>query len=325
MPTASIALLFTLLASFLVAMSASGQRCRQHNKIIIDVSSCGLGNKLLSIVSASLLAITMDRVLFVKWEAGKSCNATYDDLFIVDDKSAHKDVFYPTLNLNFGSQIISSNETLCHISITQHYEFSHWWFLRDKRLFEKLQATCSTINIVANQFFAPYVSIWNREVHHPAIHRLFDDKEDAFSVISKCLFRAHTRLTDAAKDEIGWLSSQPSLTIHARGYYDHGKGSSMVIKCANSLLQQGIINRVFFSTDSEHLTSLASSGIVPSSALMMTNKTLTDTKNLDGYSRDSVHRNEMDSALKGKVIFYFDHLLHYTNLMGQFFDNYNLT
>ena len=97
------------------------------------------------------------------------------------------------------------------------------------------------------------------------------------------------------------LSMQPSLSIHSRGYYDHGKGSNMVIQCANSLLQQGIIKRVFFSTDSEYLTSLASSSVVPPSALIMTNKTLTETKNSDGYSRDSSHRNEMDSAIKGAL------------------------
>ena len=168
-------------------------------------------------------------------------------------------------------------------------------------MFEKLQTSCTTISIVANQFFAPYVTLWNREKHHPAIHKLFDDKEEAFSLISKCLFRTSSRIIYGAKSEIDMLSMQPSLSIHSRGYYDHGKGSNMVIQCANSLLQQGIIKRVFFSTDSEYLTSLASSSVVPPSALIITNKTLTETKNSDGYSRDSSHRNEMDSAIKGAL------------------------
>ena len=93
------------------------------------------------------------------------------------------------------------------------------------------------------------------------------------------------------------LTTQPSLSIHSRGYYDHGKGASLSLQCAKSLLVQGVIKKVFFSTDSENLDIMARS-MIDRDVLVITNKTLSGENLESGKSMDNVHRNEMDSAVR---------------------------
>ena len=58
-------------------------KCPLKKRIILDVSKSGLGNRLLALVSASVLAASMDRVLELKWDKTAKCGSYYDELFDV--------------------------------------------------------------------------------------------------------------------------------------------------------------------------------------------------------------------------------------------------
>ena len=50
-------------------------------RIIVDVSQSGLGNRLLALTSASVLAAALDTVLELKWHRTDACGALFEELF----------------------------------------------------------------------------------------------------------------------------------------------------------------------------------------------------------------------------------------------------
>ena len=53
------------------------------------------------------------------------------------------------------------------------------------------------------------------------------------------------------------------LSIHARGFFDGGKGTSKTLECAKRLLEKNIIQQILFVTDSVQLEDLARNTIAP--------------------------------------------------------------
>lgn len=52
-------------------------------KIVLDVGRSGLGNRLVAIASAAVMAIRLDRELDLIWNKDPSCEEIYDNLFEV--------------------------------------------------------------------------------------------------------------------------------------------------------------------------------------------------------------------------------------------------
>lgn len=64
--------------------------CFYAKKIILDVNKCGsdeettcigLGNRILALTSAAMMAAGMNRVLQLQWAQNAGCGATYEELF----------------------------------------------------------------------------------------------------------------------------------------------------------------------------------------------------------------------------------------------------
>lgn len=61
--------------------------CEFKKRIIVDVSQSGLGNRLLSLTSAAVLAAALDSVLELKWHATETCGALYEGILLFLSKS----------------------------------------------------------------------------------------------------------------------------------------------------------------------------------------------------------------------------------------------
>ena len=60
------------------ALVSDSEDCRTLKKLVIDVGQSGLGNRMLALVSALQLAIKMNRILELKWNKNRGCDAGKD-------------------------------------------------------------------------------------------------------------------------------------------------------------------------------------------------------------------------------------------------------
>jgi len=257
--TLILILIFTLVESLTEIKSVPGrQECKLKKKIIVDVNTSGFGNRLLGIVSTALLAIHMDRALFLRWDNTEHCGAEFKDLFIVDDSMTAFDAFFP---VNDSSKnIVPTRELECSIKLTQYKKFLHFWFLRDSKLLKRLNDQCDVILVTTNQYYAPLLFDMGKRGYY--LKHMFQNSP--FKSLSSCLFRVRDEIRKEAEDILARLNSQGKwLSIHVRGYYEKGYGGynkeydvSYAFKCANKLLQSGLINNVFFATENAELDQL---------------------------------------------------------------------
>ena len=59
--------------------------CENKKKIIVDVDTSGLGNRLLGLTSSAMLATALNRVIFLRWDRTEACGSTFPELFIHED------------------------------------------------------------------------------------------------------------------------------------------------------------------------------------------------------------------------------------------------
>ena len=270
----------------------------QRKKIIVNVGFSGLGNRLLGLTSTALLAVLLDRSLFLTWMHTPSCGATFSELF-VHYSDASSGVFYHSNDTEFVGGVIGKgdpneamllNHTECRLRLDQTNNFNHFWFLQDPVLFQRLQNECDVIHIQTNQYYAPMLYILE-----PRLKYLYTTSP--FEYFSKCLFRIRYDIAKRAKRDISKLKGK-WLSIHSRGYYDSGKASMKALKCANRLLSIGLIDRIFFATDAEDLHALAVKSI-PAHALFFYNKTLVPREILGNAKLEGQYiRSQMTDAIR---------------------------
>jgi len=271
--------------------------CHKKKKIIVDVNGSGFGNRLLGIVSTAILAVHMDRALFLRWDNTEHCGAEFQDLFQVDPSMTRHDAFFP---VNDSSKnILPSREIECSIKLTQYKKFLHFWFLRDIKLLKRLHEQCDVILIATNQYYAPILFSLGKRGHY--LRHMFQNLP--FKSLSQCLFRIREDIKHQADISIKKLNEEGKwLSIHVRGYYEKGFGgykkvhdASDAFICAKKLLDKGIINNVFFATESAEMDQMIRK-YVPFEKIIRTKKSLIGSKELEREGGFEI-RKEMQQAV----------------------------
>ena len=281
-----------VIVSLCIFSAHARETCLTKKKIIVDVDTSGLGNRLLGLTSSILLATPLDRLLYLKWERTSSCGSKFYELFITKQSEAFpSNVFFPDITYNATGPMVALNTIECRVRFSQHGKFLHFWFLKDPELLRRLDASCEVIHILTNQYYAPIL------FDHPTFGDMLLQKFSSmpFMTISKCHFRVRHRIVKEAKELVAKKGRARWLGIHTRGLYDSGKGVASALKCAQSLLASGAITHVFYATESAAAEDMAKHAI-SSEALILTKKTLIPP----GHMQHEGHyiRNEMENAMK---------------------------
>jgi hypothetical protein len=80
-------LLSLVLYTSVLTITVCSPGCILKKKVIIDTGTGGLGNRLIALASAALLAIITDRELEVIWKKSEGCDAELGDLFDIKKPS----------------------------------------------------------------------------------------------------------------------------------------------------------------------------------------------------------------------------------------------
>ena len=267
-------------------------------KMIIDVDEGGLGNRLLGIASAALLAMATDRVLYVQWAQSMTMASSFSELFQVDDAMMSYGVFYPE-NRTMGDPNLHGCPPVthkeCKLDFSQRLKYTHFHTLMDKRLTTRLDEQCDVLYITTNQYFAPL--LFENPVYGPKLLKLFPHR-NPFPEISSCTFRTRQDIVDSVKpimeqiNGIGQLDHKPWISLHVRGLYDTGKGLLKSLECIDKMITLNLIKYVFFATESQELLNLVKS-VVPAKFLITTNKTLLVPAGLSAEQEGVFLRHEM--------------------------------
>jgi hypothetical protein len=88
------------------------------------------------------------------------------------------------------------------------------------------------------------------------------------------------------------------MSVHARGFFDGGKGTAKTLQCAQRLIEKNVIQQIFFVTDSQELETQARRTI--SSKYLSTVEKQTVPPDIYKYNRTvegNYIRNAMETAL----------------------------
>ena len=268
--------------------TSSDANCYTKKRLIIDVSKSGMGNRLLAVVSAIIYSISMDRTLELIWERTSSCNASFDELFKPKEVAG---IYYPFIHSGNKFKVkylVEQVKNICNVRFDQNY-FINLQLIHDKELFERFEQNCDVIYIKSNQFWGHL--ILNHEFN-PRIEYIKKIFHSPFSHISKIVFRPENIITNKINAIKKLMKGKTFLSIHARGFYESGKGVRKIFLCANKLLAEKKISYILFITDKHELAQLARTLVSRNDSLIIPVK-----EEVIG-ERDSMSiRDEMDTAV----------------------------
>ena len=233
----------------MVSTASARASCVFQKKLIVDVNTSGMGNRIFAIISATVMAAYLNRELEVNWISSESCQASYSDLFAMGENV---------------KRFVSTSQTLpqseCKLRLSQYKKFLHFWILIDDALLTKLNEECDIIYIISNQWFAPI--FYPRKIDGQSL-TILDKYPSPFKTFMKCLFVPNSNVLDDVGGLMEKFQGVKWLSIHARGFFDGGKGTTKTLECAKRLLEKNIIQQILFVTDSVQLEELARNTIAP--------------------------------------------------------------
>ena len=277
-------------------------------RLVIDVGESGLGNRMLAVVSALQLAMKMNRVLELRWETNRGCDAGYLELFNnlpVMQMVPGKRAWAP---FHIGKSRVQdqamTNETLCKMSFERDFEdringkivhFHHMNILKNKDTYTKVNLGCDIIELRSNVYFDHLVMGSN----------IF---EAPFRDAAMILFKPQFDIQKRADKIVETISKQANgkkavwLSIHARQLFTQGGDLEKSFECANKLMNEGEIHKVFFATDSELLLRDAKNFIDNKEALVTVHnvKRLSNGEYIEGGHDNFKLRN--DEGMKNALL-----------------------
>jgi hypothetical protein len=284
-------------------VSGSPKTCKSLKKIVLDVGSYGIGNRMLAISSAAVFAAMTNRVLEVKWERTPSCRKSFDELFT--PKSSAVSSLQPFI-FNANTQKVATVKVTtksCKVHINEEEEYIHFHFITDKELYERLDTECDVIYMKANNYFAHFLLGEQFGELSRDFRKIFDRP---FNDISNILFKPDKHIIDKASEVRKMLSAGNKrwLSIQAHDMSKQGKlkhldyeSIEQAFHCANKLLKDKDIDYVFLATDSAKLEEYAYSLISDQKAYVLVGKSQQQNvlADFDAFSR--LGQSEMDYAL----------------------------
>lgn len=251
-----------------IACKATGDVIVVKKRIVLHLGQSGLGNRLLATVSAVVLSVIMDRVLVLDWGPNRGCAASYLDLFKAKPPNSH---LLPLLNSQShhehveGVQVRRGNK--CYLNLDGHVDlkahnghknrYAPFNVLKSPALFRQLDQECDVIDINSNLYFVHLLlndkldGEYRKYLHnkifirpfHNVVESIFHPRPEIQTKIDSVLQRLK-----GPKGDLKWLSIQARSKM-MKGDDDTSLMSSLV--CANYLLAKGVIDHVFFASDSE--------------------------------------------------------------------------
>ena len=252
---------FTLFLLIIISTSGneSGDNCFYKNRIIVDVSDAGIGNRLLTIVSASLLAFSMDRVLEVKWSRSGTCSALYEELFL-PNRVTHRYIPFlygdeETKKRVASFQSVSHKKSACSLELGRRGS-NHYAILSNTEYFSKLDKKCHIIYLHSKHYFGHFLLSSDYAGDKKILKETF---YSPFARVADTILNLHEDMKQEGRDFLlGRMKGKPWLSIHSRGFYDTtGQSTEKALRAAVQWIQQDIIGHVFFATESSDLILLA--------------------------------------------------------------------
>lgn len=242
---------FLILMNLILPLLGESVSCNYKKKVIIDVNTSGMGNRIFAIISGVALAMYLNRELEINWVNSESCQASYSDLFEISENVMQQGALEPVQKVPL---------TECKLRLSQHKKFYHFWVLVDDELLQKLDKECDIIYALSNQWFAP---IFYTRKMLDRNQTLLQRHPHPFKSFMQCLFVPNSRILDDVAGLMERFKGIRWLSVHARGFFDGGKGTARTLQCAQRLIEKKVIQQVLFVTDSQELEALARRSIEP--------------------------------------------------------------
>jgi len=283
-------------AAFPDFANANAIKCTTKKRIILSVNKCGLGNRMVSLVSTVMLALLMDRVIELDWVNNYFCGASYKEIFHSKPQDNLDHGFRPFIYDN-DDKIPNSMpivEKVCRIYFDQTLNYTHLAFINDKVLFDRLNNECKVIHIQANIYFAHFL-LANEDLGE-RLRQTFHETSP-FHHISQIAFRPDAQMKEQVSNFIQEkFKGKKWLSIHARGIWDTGTHAEAALECANKLIANGDIAYVFFASDSSRLIARATALIAPENLVAVPHEAISDESGnrIDSFK---IRKDGMNAAL----------------------------
>jgi len=290
--------------------------CTYNNRIVLDLETSGLSNRLYALVSVSMLAAVTNRVLEVDWRLDKGTRVPFHELFdVLRSKWGHMKAFMlKELNETDPHILYRSavrNATSCRIDLSQHGGNTPLFFY-DSELFQLVDQSCTVIHIYrANGWYGHEVLnlahlFENRHDHYATelvtrLEKLKTAYPAPFHDFMNFIYRPKEALIEQEKAFRKLVfKGKPYLSIHSRGFYEDGNGTALISRCAKQLLDNGNVSYVFLATESKKIKDIAAS-IIPQNLVTLTKKYVEN----DGKDSDELRKtvsDMVDAALEWMLV-----------------------
>jgi hypothetical protein len=172
---------------------------------------------------------------------------------------------------------IPANVWECVFDFTDNDNFIDFWALIDVNIFLKMDADCDVIRIKSNQLFLQIAE--DSEYSKLSMSNTTRRLKYPFGHILRKILRPNKEI----KNKINHLMLSQDLrgrwiSIQIRGFLDSSLAQTeLAIDCANHLLAEKTISRIFFSTESQRISDLFENRVAPIHLITLNRRYVNDT------------------------------------------------
>lgn len=224
-------------------------------RIVLELGKGGLGNKLFSVVSGTMLALALGRPLEIDWpDEVKQLRGTFEEFFVSPIVPVGENFNLTKLyNAAEHKEVIFAH-TRCNVDLTiggKKKQGETNWIMRRPNLMQKLDKECDNIRLKVN-FDLTYVFFHadqgdfaaKLKSHFPlSVHDVF--KKGFLTPRPEYVYKA-----DVFKASHGIGTPVKYAAMHSRGLFDgSGDYTKVALMCAKSLIDKKLVDKIFFASD----------------------------------------------------------------------------
>ena len=213
-----------------IVLDEGDHQCVAKKRLIIDVNLGSLGNRMLTLISAAHLAVAYDRTLEVDWQQNKACGFSLNELFApksVEPYLPRPFIFETELIQREFKHIGSGILATCHTHF-ENTDVDALYFLKDKELFEKLNAKCDVIYLRSNIYFTS--ALVDVNVLGDSATKLRAAFPHPFHDIASVVFRVRPEVAEMGDSFINReFRDKKWLAFHGRSYSEGGIQDNYVV------------------------------------------------------------------------------------------------
>ena len=272
--------------------------CKTTKKVIFTPSN-SLGNRILGIVSGVIFSIMSNRIFELNWIVNTECQLSYDKLFRSLKENHIMKSFIPDKSiLPYLPNIVTRNETTCDLDY-ERKDFLHFYFLSDKKLYEKINQNCHIIFMRYNDYF---VNLVKYEMLDAKAQSIVSDFSKPFNQIANTIFRLKDKQISKATSFIANnFKGKKWISISIRAPYTSELKIKQIVNCADKLLLNNDISYVFFSSN-DYLIKEKAYSYVSNGLLYRELKDKVYTESEDNYKNRHSNSSIEDTLLEWYLI-----------------------